>query len=303
MKKFILLLTMFLAVGWLTAQNVTPRQGFAIADATTTFGKNIPVGTLIYDVANDILYHCDVATASASTLTTASANFTDVTTSTGATNLTWDAVNGHIESSTGTDADVGGFATNSTNYGFVIGSNSVTGAYLNSDGTWDDLDTDISANADVSANTSARHNAVTLNTSATDAGLTLSTQEIGLTPAMTDNKIVTVDDAAGIGTGEYLRATANGVEARTVAEMQTDLSINTAAEENLDSSTETFEESTTGVGGDSHTLANTAVTAQDPIVALNGAVLNPTAYTLTTTTITIDIQVYQYDEVTITYWY
>ena len=303
MKKLILLLTMFLAVGWLTAQNVTPRQGFAIADATTTFGKNIPVGTLIYDVANDILYHCDVATASASTLTTAASNFTDVTTSTGATNLTWDAANGHIESSTGDDADVGGFATNSTNYGFVIGSNSVTGAYLNSDGTWDDLDTDISANADVSANTAARHSAVSVTAAYEATGLSLSGQQLDFSPAMTDNKMVTVDDAAGIGSGEFLKSTGTGVEARTVAEMQTDLGINTSAEENLDSSTETFEESTTGVGGDSHTLANTAVTAQDPVVALNGAVLNPTAYTLTTTTITIDIQVYQYDEVTITYWY
>lgn len=86
-------------------------------------------------------------------------------------NLSWDAANGHVEIESGTDADIGSFSTSGTNYGFVVGSNSVVGAYLNSDGSWDDLDTDISNNTDVAANTSARH------TSGSDD------QSLGFTPS------------------------------------------------------------------------------------------------------------------------
>lgn len=48
-----------------------------------------------------------------------------------------------------------------------------------------DFDTEVSNNSDVSANTSARHSAVTLATSATTGGLSLNTQEIGFQAATT----------------------------------------------------------------------------------------------------------------------
>jgi molybdopterin-binding protein len=83
---------------------------------------------------------------------------------------------GEITITGGNNTTIGGFGTANTNYGFVVGSNSVADAYLNSDGTWDDFDTDVSANTDVAANTAARHDAVTL--SGTPDYITLSGQDI-----------------------------------------------------------------------------------------------------------------------------
>ena len=365
MKKLILTLIMTLAVGWLLAQNVSPGQVVRIADATTTFGKNIPVGTLVYNVGADALYQCKAATISTLTLTTGAANFTLLATG-GAQNLSWDDANHQVDidgggssatipladaagqeglsSYTAADFDVtaggvvsidytNGQAASTSTKGFLtstdwntfnnklgagdvdLSNGTVTATTYEIANTGGDNVTLVEATTstagllgadkwdEIVANTAARHAAVTFQAATTATGLALSGQEIQFTAAMTDNKMVTIDDAAGIANGEYLRSTGTGVEARTVSEMQSDLGIVTGAEANWDSKTETFSESTTAVGGDSHSLAETAITSQDVVVAINGAVLNPTAYTLTTTTITVDIQVYQYDEVTITYWY
>ena len=77
--------------------------------------------------------------------------------------------------------------------------------------------------------------------------------------------------------------------------------IETGGEVNLITVTEAFEEASSTPTA--HALANTASTANDPIVTLNGAKLNPTGYTFTATTLTLTVSVYQYDEVLITYQY
>ena len=77
MKKLALILSMFLisAIGFSQA---TPANQVRVANATTTFGVNIPIGTSVYDVNALKYYICTTGTASTFTLTTASANFQQV---------------------------------------------------------------------------------------------------------------------------------------------------------------------------------------------------------------------------------
>ena len=110
---------------------------FRVATTTTDFGVNLPLGTKLYCIADSTYW---VLTAPAlSTADLADGGCIQLNASTVDTddqNLTWDATNGHIEISEGNDADIGGFATNSENYGFVKGSNNETTKFLRGDNTW-----------------------------------------------------------------------------------------------------------------------------------------------------------------------
>lgn len=79
MKKFIItvIAVVFVAL-YSFGQGASPTAQLRIANATTAFGINIPKGYTIYDVNADKYYVCKAATSSSSTLTTASANFTQV---------------------------------------------------------------------------------------------------------------------------------------------------------------------------------------------------------------------------------
>lgn len=234
-----------------------------IANATTAFGRNLPVGTKVYDINTGNYWVATAGVSSASTLTTASGSFTQL-------------------NAGGTDSqDLSLGATTATTQ-----------------------DVDISGG-----------NSVTLTAATTDdAGLLTATKfdEITANTAKVSN--VTTNLSLGTVTGTTMDVnSSDGTNATLVAATGTDAGLLTAADKTkLDAITsgaqvnyvvltESFEE-TSGVAT-SHSLTQTAASGLSATVSLNGAILDPADYTLTTTTITIDIPVLQYDKVTITYSY
>ena len=77
MKKLFMILGFAIMTMIVYAQSA-PVANMRVATATTAFGINIPVGYLIYDYGADKLYVCKAATASTATLTTGSANFSEI---------------------------------------------------------------------------------------------------------------------------------------------------------------------------------------------------------------------------------
>lgn len=83
MKKLILIL--FLFISYLSFSQASLTKSVRIQNATTAFGRNISVGTIVYDINTDNVYMATSAITSTSTITTASAslneiaNFSDIT--------------------------------------------------------------------------------------------------------------------------------------------------------------------------------------------------------------------------------
>jgi len=78
MKKLILITILFLAVLIGFGQGATPSSQVRVATATTAFGINVPIGTTVYDIGADKYFVCKAASIATLTLTTGSANFTQV---------------------------------------------------------------------------------------------------------------------------------------------------------------------------------------------------------------------------------
>ncbi len=74
MKKLIVTMSIVL-ISLLGYSQVTNVGEFRIANATTAFGVNLPIGTKVYDIANNKYYVATAGVASTATLTTASASF------------------------------------------------------------------------------------------------------------------------------------------------------------------------------------------------------------------------------------
>lgn len=74
MKKIILLLSLFL-VTMAGFSQATSVADFRIANATTTFDQNLPVGTKVYDINTGNYWVANTGVASTATLTTGSASF------------------------------------------------------------------------------------------------------------------------------------------------------------------------------------------------------------------------------------
>lgn len=68
MKKLILT-TVLLVISYLGFSQATPTGQFRVADRTTTFGTNLPVGTQIYCVSDSTLWEVKLTTGCASTRT------------------------------------------------------------------------------------------------------------------------------------------------------------------------------------------------------------------------------------------
>lgn len=73
MKRILIILMLFISFG-LSAQ-VTNVAEYRITNATTAFGRNIPIGTKVYDINADAYWVANAAVVSTATLTTASASF------------------------------------------------------------------------------------------------------------------------------------------------------------------------------------------------------------------------------------
>ncbi|MES2140647.1 MAG: hypothetical protein V4511_13145 [Bacteroidota bacterium] len=101
MKKYILT-TALLVISYLGFSQVTPASHYRIANRTTAFGINVPVGTQIYCVSDSTTWEVKVGLASTATITTGLSSLFLVGK---ATNLTVGTVTGttvNVNSSTGT---------------------------------------------------------------------------------------------------------------------------------------------------------------------------------------------------------
>ena len=78
MKKLISIFFLILAVLYGFGQGATPSSQIRVANATIAFGINIPIGTTVYDISADKYFVCKTASIATLTLTTGSANFTQV---------------------------------------------------------------------------------------------------------------------------------------------------------------------------------------------------------------------------------
>jgi hypothetical protein len=78
MKKLVILLVSFVLLSMIGYGQATPTAQVRVANATTAFGINVPIGYTVYDVGANKYFVCTAATASTATLTTGSANFTQL---------------------------------------------------------------------------------------------------------------------------------------------------------------------------------------------------------------------------------
>ena len=290
-SKIKILLSVIAMIAYVSVSaQVSNVADFRIADATTAFGKNLPVGTKVYNIATGDYFVATAGVASTATLTTASGSFDQLNVS-GTDDQTID-----VFELSGTDLNLSlendGEATKTVDLSSL------------QDGTGTDDQT--ASEVDV-----------------TDAGgyftgteVETALQELGADVAVNNAKVSNVTTNLGVGskTGTTLDITSSdGTDATvpavttseaglmTASDKQKLNGIDSGAEVNLTAITETFEEA--NGTPTAHSLAQTAVTAQGCRVSLNGATLSPDDYTLTTSTITLDGPVMQYDQVTITYWY
>ena len=75
MKRLIYLFLFIMGFTLMAYSQSTPTFQIRVANATTTFNINVPVGATVWDVGANKYYGCKTATASTLTLTTGSANF------------------------------------------------------------------------------------------------------------------------------------------------------------------------------------------------------------------------------------
>ncbi len=73
MKRLLIFLLLFFVLA--SYSQVTNTESVRVTNATTQFGKNIPAGTLVYDVDGEDLFIAEESVASNQTLTTASTSF------------------------------------------------------------------------------------------------------------------------------------------------------------------------------------------------------------------------------------
>ena len=317
MKKLLLILFIGL-ISFTGYSQATSTDEFRIADATTAFGKNLPVGTKVYDINTGNYWVATAGVASASTLTTASGSFTQLNGGAAAQDLSLGATGATTQA-----IDISGGGDSVT----LIEANTNDAGLLGA-AKWDEIvantakatnvSTNLSegttTNTTVDVNSSDGTNATLAAASTSRAGVMTKAKfdEVGVNNAKVSNvstnlslgtrAATTMDVNSSDGTNVTLLA-ANTTEAGLMTEAQFDklAAISAGAEVNLTSITEDFEED--DGTATAHSLSQTAVTAQGARVSINGATLKPGDYTFATGTITIGVPVLQYDQVVITYFY
>jgi hypothetical protein len=307
MKKVLIILS-FILLAIMGYSQVTDVGEVRIANATTAFGRNLPVGTKVYNIADGKYWVATAGVISTATLTTAAASFTQLNAQS-ADDQTASEVNitdageyyssGHVEgalqevgadiSTLQSSSHAAASVTDGTTIDFTLDGQDITGEVIESAlsitaSQVSDFDTEVANNSAVSANTAKETNVPTSLSTGTVTGTTYGITSDG----SADDIVLPAANAtdAGLMTSTMF-SKLDGIDA--------------GAEANYTLITEAFEE-TSGTPT-SHNLAHTAITANGCRVSLNGATLSPDDYTLTSTTITVDGPVLQYDKVVITYSY
>jgi len=326
MKKVSLFLSLML-ISILAFSQVVPTEVLRIANATTAMGVNISVGKLVYDINADLLYVANAAVVHTLTLTSGSANFTLVSsTGGGDQDLSYTAGTHTVEITNGNNAIIPLAVDDGATEGLA------SFAAADFDATAGNIAIDYANGQKVSTShpgfaTAALYDSITANTAkigVTDGdkgditvsatGATWSIDNSAVTEAKIDDDAVTNDKiSTGAVTYDKMQVVAadqrilgnvsgasEAVAELTATQVRTMLHIEDGAEANFTLFTEKFEE-TSGTATE-HSLAETAQTA-GATVSLNGSMLDPANYTLTSSTLEIDIAVLQYDIVVVTYNY
>lgn len=348
MKKLLLILIFGFGMIFSYAQ-VSNAPVFRIDDAVTAFGKNIPTGTYVFDIANEELFVATAGIASTATITTASASLKLINNGTGTDDQTIDdfSITGSTISLEIEDDGVGAQtidiqeSVEDISGGMFSGNTEtlITATYQDGDGTVDlivnddlslyDNTTSGFLTSEVDGSTTnelqdlsydAANHEIDISDGGTSAVIPLAIAD-GATEGLASFDSGDFDATAGnvnianqgVDYAEIQNVAANNVflgndngasstvQELSAADARTILNVADGAEVNLVSITESFEE-TSGVPS-AHALSQTAVTSQDVIVSQNGRVLKESEYTLASGSITLTTKTYQYDEVTITYWY
>ena len=270
MKKLIGFLGLLLVVQYGIGQ-VSNVAELRIQNATTALGKNLSVGNKIFNLADSTYYAVTAPIASTATITTGIANLYRIDGKLDSANV--DNVTAILKiyqngNTTPFSVDLAGIIPGAQDLSYNSGTHSI----------------------DISGGGTSAIIPLAVDDGATE-GLASFTA--------TDFNVTAGNVAIDYANGQEATDSQDGFMSSTYAAKLD--GIDAGAEVNLDASTETFTED--DGTPTAHSLAHTAVTAQGCRVSLNGATLNPADYTLTTTTLTLDGPVYQYDEVTITYWY
>lgn len=334
MKKLITSLIVLILLSGLLQAQVTDVAEFRIANATTAFGRNLPVGTKVYNIATGEYFVATAGILNTLTLTTGSASFKKITASDETYNST--NFNGDTNSSVSQDDYYDNEHLSDTDDDGLANKVDLSSAGLvktAADGTLSvavagtDYDASPTNELQTIANTSdATSHTATLSQSGGSVklvegtGVTIATTGTALDGIVTISATADGDGSAtnegviGVGAGAANTAVitsntsgANGVTINGGNGIVITETTNTnGGTINITSSggvtkTEAFEEASGTPTA--HALTSTAIVANGARVSLNGATLKPDKYTLTSSTLTLTVPVLQYDQVIITYTY
>lgn len=113
MKNLLFILLLFLVVQFGFGQ-ATPVEDVRIANATTAFGINLPIGTKVYNIADGKYWVATAGVISTATLTTGAASFTQLNPTAAGTNIgtgTYTSSVVPLTSSTGTGVNINSATT------------------------------------------------------------------------------------------------------------------------------------------------------------------------------------------------
>lgn len=327
MKKLVITMSIIL-ISLLGYSQVTNVGEFRIANATTAFGVNLPIGTKVYNIDTGDYWVAIVGVASTANLTTATASFTLLN------NSGTDDQNAGEVNITDTDGD---YTSGTVEGALAEIGDSITDHRTDIDQNASDISDNASAIAGITSNVSTQLSTGTVN--GTTYGITSdgSANDVVLVAATTttaglltaakfgeieannakETNISTIlstgtvdEDSYGItsdgGSDDVIlaAATSSAAGVATAAQITKLEGIETGAQVNLTMTTEIFAAAGTPVYV--YNLGHTAVTTQGCVVSVNGAVLPATSYTLATGSITISsskVPLYQYDQIVISYSY
>lgn len=289
MKRIIFFIA-FMLTGVMLFGQASPVADFRISNATTAFGQNLPTGTKVYNVGTGEYWVANTGVVGTATLTTGAASFDLIATGGGVLDLSYDAGNHRVDITGGGTSAVIPLAVDDgateglasfTAADFTVTAGNVVIDYANGQ------EATVAQDGFLSSTDWTTFNNKVSNVTTNLSEGTVTNDQVDVNSS--DGTNATLLAASTSRAGVMTKAKFDEVVANTSA-------ISAAY---LNTATDKFE------GSGAHTLSNSGASTSGAIVSLNGSVLDPGDYTLTSTTITVDGvgTLDTYDQVVITYKY